>query len=400
MRTTKSMKFLKEAGLTLIATLPLTILPLLASGEVITTNIQVNLVRVPDGGLQPQALVDSTGTVHLVYLAGDPKHCNVFYARRPVGQTKFFNAIRVNSAPDSAVAVGTVRGAQLALGKSGRVHVAWNGSDRASTSSNGSFPMLYSRMNDAGDAFEPQRDLMTSTTHLDGGGSVAADPYGHVYVVWQGHKRTGPQEEIDRGVYLAFSSDDGRTFTPERQVNSSDTGACGCCGLKAFANNDGSLAILFRSANLAGNRDSVLLLSTNYGVTFSSTVVGQWHFSSCPMSTYALGVTRGRFIGLWETAGQIYSAWLGPDKPGTNPTAVNGATGKRKHPAFAATENPSGPMLIAWTEGTGWEKGGTLSWECVDAQGAEIVSGRSEGVPVWGSVAAIAERNGTFTVIY
>ena len=76
---------------------------------------QINLCRVPDGGLQPQAIVDSTGTVHLVYLAGDPKHSDVLYTRRPAGQTNFSKAIRVNCVPGSAIAVGTVRGAKLAL---------------------------------------------------------------------------------------------------------------------------------------------------------------------------------------------------------------------------------------------------------------------------------------------
>src|SRR5947207_11823362 len=76
----------------------------------------VDLVRVPDGGLQPQAVLDSSGTLHLVYLAGDPKHCDVLYARRPAGQTNFSRPLQVNSTPGSAIALGTVRGAQLVLG--------------------------------------------------------------------------------------------------------------------------------------------------------------------------------------------------------------------------------------------------------------------------------------------
>jgi hypothetical protein len=73
---------------------------------------------------------------------------------------------------------------------------------------------------------------------------VAAGPQGHVYVVWHGHRRTGPREEIDRTVFLAVSADDCKTFTAERQVNPADTGVCGCCGLKAFADSHSALAIL------------------------------------------------------------------------------------------------------------------------------------------------------------
>jgi hypothetical protein len=362
---------------------------------------QVKLIKVPQDGLQPQVLIDSNGTLHLVYLAGDPKHSDVLYARRPVGQTNFSDPIRINSISGSAIAVGTVRGAQFALGRNGRVHVVWNGSNQASTSPNGSAPMLYSRMNEAGTGFEQQRDLMTATTHLDGGGSVAADPEGRVYVVWHGHKRTGPQEEIDRGVFVAFSNDDGNTFTPERQVNPSDTGACGCCGLKAYADDRGSLAILYRSANVSGNRDSLLLVSTNHGQSFTTTIVGPWHVSTCPMSTFALGSSRNGLFGMWETAGQVYSANLNSGTDGRlNPVPVTGENKKRKHPVFAAPAKRHEPILIAWTEGTGWEKGGTLAWECLDDHGVAISSGRSEGVPVWGSLAAFAEPDGSFTILY
>lgn len=39
-------------------------------------------------------------------------------------------------------------------------------------------PMLYSRSNDSGTAFEPERNLMTRTFGLDGGGIIAADSTG------------------------------------------------------------------------------------------------------------------------------------------------------------------------------------------------------------------------------
>jgi hypothetical protein len=57
-------------------------------------------------------------------------------------------------------------------------------------------------------------------------------------------------------------------------------------------------------------------------------------------------------------------------------------------------------MLLAWTEGTGWAKGGSVAWQVIGSDGSAGAAGRAEGVPVWGSIAAIAERDGTFTVIY
>src|SRR5882724_1322693 len=212
----------------------------------------VTLVRVPDGGLQPQTVMDPNGVLHLVYLKGDPRACDVVYVRREPGRTNFSRSLRVNSRPGSAVAIGTVRGAQVALGRNGRLHVAWNGSDQAQPHSVGGSPMLYTRLNEAGDAFEPQRNVMTSTRHLDGGGSVAADDQGSVYVIWHGHLSDGPQDELHRAVFMAKSTDDGRTFAAERRVNPDSTGACGCCGLKAFVDGKGTLDVLYRSADDTG----------------------------------------------------------------------------------------------------------------------------------------------------
>ena len=89
---------------------------------------RVIVVAAPDGGTQPQAVVDDGGSIHLIYFKGDPAAGDLFYVRSAPGTTEFSKAIQVNSGPGSAIAVGTIRGGQLALGRGGQVHVAWNGS--------------------------------------------------------------------------------------------------------------------------------------------------------------------------------------------------------------------------------------------------------------------------------
>src|SRR3974390_1921521 len=115
---------------------------------------RVTLIRTPDSGIQPQAAVDSAGVVHLIYYKGDPTGGDIYYAKRAPGQAAFSKSIRVNSRSASAIAMGTIRGAQLAIGRNGCVHVVWNGH----APEKGSYkdaPMLYTRLNDAGTGFEP-----------------------------------------------------------------------------------------------------------------------------------------------------------------------------------------------------------------------------------------------------
>jgi hypothetical protein len=230
----------------------------------------------PEGGIQPQAMVDAGGTLHVVYLKGDPAAADVFYARREAGKTAFSAPLRVNSQSGSAIALGTIRGAQLALGKNGRVHVAWNGSGQAAPKGPGKgVPMLYSRLNDAGTAFEPQRNLMQFTSNLDGGGTVTADRSGAVYVAWHGSDAAAG-EEAARRLWVARSRDAGKSFERERPAFSQPTGACACCSSRAFADSKGKVYLLYRAATNHTGRDMVLLTSQNGGDTFQGGSIHPW----------------------------------------------------------------------------------------------------------------------------
>ena len=164
----------------------------------------VRVLSVPAGGIQPQVALDQD-VLHLIYFAGDPKHGDVFYTRSDDFGRTFSSSTRVNSQAGSAIAVGAIRGAQISVGKRNRVHVAWNGSDAAEPrgpinpedGKRGS-PMLYTRLDDRGTRFEPQRSLMQRTFGLDGGGSVTADHSGNVYVGWHG-KAPGPRKAKPAG---------------------------------------------------------------------------------------------------------------------------------------------------------------------------------------------------------
>src|SRR5262249_27151182 len=196
-------------------------------------------------------------------------------------------AIRVNSQPGSAVATGTIRGAQLAIGRSGRVHVAWNGSRQAEPlGPNGSMPMLYARLDDAGAAFEPQRNLMHDGGALDGGGTLAADRAGNVWVAWHGMGEVKGEEH--RRVYVAHSRDDGKTFAREAPAWNEPTGACGCCGMRAFAGDSGALYMLYRAATESVDRDMVLLVSRDAGRTFQGSRIDNWKLNACPMSSESI----------------------------------------------------------------------------------------------------------------
>jgi hypothetical protein len=356
----------------------------------------VTLLRLPTGGIQPQVAADGMGVTHVVYFSGDAANGDLFYAR-VVGGT-LSAPLRVNSLPNSAIATGTVRGARLTIGRNGRVHVAWNGSSRSTTKGEPT-PMLYARMNDAQTGFEPQRNLVQFAAGLDGGGAIAADSQGRVFVAWHAG---GPDSkgEGDRRVWLTSSTDDGSTFSRERSISNVETGACGCCGMDGVIDAQGRLYFLYRSAREVMNRDSYLLTSTDSGRSFRSVMLQPWGIGACPMSTYDLATRDGRVLAAWETGGHVQYAEVTPPVA-NNPPAIAppGATGSRRHPSLAI--NAQGDVLMSWSEGTGWQKGGSIAWQVFDRRGnATTVSGRADGLQVWSLSAAFAKPDGGFTIIY
>ncbi|MBI2194694.1 MAG: hypothetical protein HYU36_22165 [Planctomycetes bacterium] len=360
--------------------------------------------RIPGGGIQPQVRVDAQGQVHLIAFHGEPMNGDIDYFRSSDGGDSFSKPLRVNSHPGSAIAVGNIRGAQMALGKGGRVHVAWNGSGEAEPRGpSGQTPMLYARLNDAGKAFEPEKNVMQFAHGLDGGGSVAADAAGNVYVVW--HAGVGAKGENKRRVFIARSRDEGKTFDREKPAWDAATGACGCCGLSAFADPSGNVSILYRSAQASesgaiDNRDMYLLVSTNQGAKFQGKKVGSWQVNQCVMSLSHFTENAKGALAAWESREQVYFAEI--DSAGfqvSSPVPAPGLAARRKHPVVA--RNAAGETCLAWTEGMGWQKGGAVAWQVFDAQGKPTgEKGRADGVPAWSLVAVFARPRGGFTVVY
>jgi hypothetical protein len=120
---------------------------------------KIHLLRTPQNGIQPQTVLDSNGVLHMIYFKGEASAGEIKYVRREPDKD-FFRPIRVNSEPGSAVAIGTVRGPQMAVGRNGRVYVVWLGPRPRSGDPTASMPVFFSRLNDSGAAFEPQCNLI------------------------------------------------------------------------------------------------------------------------------------------------------------------------------------------------------------------------------------------------
>jgi len=362
----------------------------------------VVLRRVPDGGIQPQIAVDARGEVHLLYYRGESTAGDLFHVRCEAGGERFSAPVRVNREPGSAMAIGTIRGGQIAVGRNGRVHVAWNGHSPRG----GSYleaPMLYTRLDATGAAFEPERNLITRARGLDGGGSVAADDRGHVYVTWHAPKPGNTNGEAGRAVFVARSSDDGVSFDPERPATELPTGACGCCGMKAFVDRSGDLFLSYRAASDPENRSQTLLVARGGGPDSERILAHPWRIASCPMSSASFGATPTQVLAAWESVGNVVFTRIHPGSASVAASAADPislpAGPARKHPVVVG--NARGDVLLVWTEGTAWARGGEVAWQVFDAGGRPTAErGRVAGLPVWSLAGAYATPDQRFVILY
>jgi hypothetical protein len=358
---------------------------------------KVLFLRAPNNGIQPQSVIDSEGVLHVIYFLGDVSAGDIEYVKRePSGNLS--KPIRVNSNPRSAVAIGTVRGPQMSVGRNGRVYVVWFGSQKEAGDPNTTMPVFFTRLDDSRRSFEPQRNLMQYTQGADGGLSIAADLQGHIYAVW--HATGAEPGEDRRRVYLAYSSDDGKTFGRELPVSPAELGACGCCGMRALADSHGRLYILYRAAAQRIHRDMTLLVSSDQARTFRITSLSPWELNACPMSTAYLSAGKMRMLASWEKANRVYFDCV--DAESLTPSFAVQAPddgADQKHPAVAV--NAKNQILLAWTEGTGWSKGGSLAWQLFDSAGKPLgPTGHVPGVPAWDLPSIFADRDGNFTIAY
>lgn len=374
----------------------------LQAGQGTADDVRVLEFRVPEGGIQPQAVADADGSIHLLFFAGDPKAGDLRYTRRGSGAEAWLPSILVNSIPGSAMAVGTIRGGQLALGRGGQVHVAWMGSSKAPPAEiegKSESPMLYTRLSADRKSFEPERNILRISGVLDGGGSVAADQEGRVWVAWHGQRPGGIHSEQRRELFAALSVDDGASFAIENSIGATGAGSCACCGMKVLALPGGALVAAYRTARNPMDRDMELVWHGGGRRPWASQSLAPWKIAACPMSSASLIAGRNYFWAAWEQDGRVQArGWSFDAGKPTRLIEPGRGGGKMRHPSIAV--DGSGGSFLGWTEGTGWQRGGRAVWQRFGVDGKPIGEAvRRDGVPAWGTI-AVGVGTAGYWVIY
>ncbi|MBN8249225.1 MAG: hypothetical protein J0L84_17495 [Verrucomicrobia bacterium] len=200
-------------------------------------------------------------------------------------------------------------------------------------------------------------------------------------------------------MFRARSADDGVSFAPEHPLGL-DAGVCACCSLRALADSEGALWVLYRAFRPdPGDRPTVLVRSATGEAPWEPMLSDAWPALQCPMSSGSLVEMPRGILAAWETRGAIRIAVAPRKGPKGADPAIRTWGQRARHPALAVTA--SGASVCAWAEGTGWQRGGAISWQALEPSGQGGDSpGEVTGLPVWSAPAVFAGPDGGWVVTF
>lgn len=187
--------------------------------------------------------------------------------------------------------------------------------------------------------------------------ALAVGPDGTFFCVWNDNR------DGTMAVYGARSTDGGATWEPDAPVyRSAEKGICPCCHPSVAYGPDGTLYVMWRNS-VGGNRDMFLAESTDGGRTFAPARKqgqGSWMIEGCPMDGGAIvpPTADGRVETVWMRKFAVYrsrpgepetklgegiQAWAAPGPGGLHAAWLLGRPGK----LFALTPGDAEPTILA-----------------------------------------------------
>lgn len=366
---------------------------------------KVTPVKLPYGGIRPQAVIDQAGVVHIIQ-ADSKLRGELIYVKHVPGQQKFSKPVKV-----LREAAGMAASYNMTVGKDGRVHVLTRPNPKYSKKALGTDKfdamfkskarffvlqyMLHSRLNDDGTAFEQETNIVGETIGFEGVGAIVADQdSSNVYAFWPGQTEPGP--EMGRDMYMAVSEDEGKQWSEPKKLDIDIEGNCRCCPIQATTDGSGGIYLVYRNSvktsATSWDKDTFLLVSKDTGKTWNKTLVQKWENCGCPGAPYSMASgpedvylgfsTRG--TSSFAKVSQQLQAIPAPSsgKPSTRP--------------MVATNN-NGDVLFSWVEMQ------DVAWQIFDKNGNAMANanGRLDGVAAkWSNPAVVATASGDFVLYH
>jgi hypothetical protein len=331
---------------------------------------KVTILPVPDRGQAVSAKIDAAGTIHLLYDSADGPQ----YVKSTDNGKTFSPAIPVVDQASRKPGL-EFHGADMAVGKGNRVHVAMSTNAWKLKLPEDEWALHYASLDPGAKAFSPVRNINRKPSE---GFSLAADDKGNVSACWLSGK-----------LYANVSHDNGKTFDATAEINPAYE-PCVCCTTSAVFGADGKLAVLYREQS-NNERDMYLVLWDQVRGQESRPRISttSWKIDACPMTYYTIDRNRDGYVAVWPTKDEIYFARLDSKAKLVPPGEIKtpGRSGHRT--GMLGLSGSDGSTLVAW------KKDEKLGWQLYDPKGQP--SGSTGSVKSAGNgIAGVVDKNGQF----
>ncbi len=339
---------------------------------------------------EPVTAAASDGSFYVAWVNHDAKQADVMIARFNDKGEMQGSPVRVNRQAGVATAW---RGDQpsLAVASDGSVYVLWTA--RVESAGGHGTDLYLSTSNDRGQSFASEVKVNDDNVPgAHGMHSLAVTKDGRIYAGWLDErnvtkpepstKAEGHHMETNRDLFVAYSTDGGRTFSANRKVASE---ACPCCKTSLAVAPDGTLYAGWRQV-LPGNfRHIAVASSKDGGTNFSSPVIvsdDRWMLQGCPVSGPSLSVDQssGSLKVLWYAAGEngapgLYVSESRDNAHSFSPRQLISQEEVRGTPAFTAGNNAIALWQSSGTAETKMRELGNAGSALSLASNAELPAG-------------------------
>jgi len=268
---------------------------------------------------EPAIATAPDGSFYLVWVNHGPKsQADVMIAHFNIEGQMQAPPVRVNDQPGTATAW---RGdpPTVVIAADQTVFVGWT--KQVESESGHATDIYLSSSRDFGQTFPVAVKVNDDTKPaVHGMHSLAIGKDGRIYVAWLDERNlkpiamkdmkmnastSGHHMESNRELFFSFSTDGGHTFARNQRVV---TNACPCCKTALAVSSDGHLYVSWRQVLPGDLRHIAVSSSIDQGKTFSPAVIvsdDQWVLAGCPVSGSSLSVdNNGTLSVLWFSAGK------------------------------------------------------------------------------------------------
>jgi hypothetical protein len=279
--------------------------PICLYGQTYTTPIRVNLDKSLRADRAPMMKLDRNGNIYIAWVSGAASNGSgsISIAVSTDGGMTFNNNLVSSDADCNS---NFQRGPQFVIDTKGTIHLVWMGG-RVNMQPD----VWYTRSSDQGKTWSKPitiDDAGDSSKYAQDFPSIACDSSDNIYVSFLDMRMTQQKLATTPFLYFSRSTDGGMTWSVNTRADVPPNGmggTCECCAETIASTRDGHIYIVYRS-NINNVRDIWLARSYDKGMTFQPALkimTSDWNIQACPVTgpRIALDDSEGAHI-VWRDA--------------------------------------------------------------------------------------------------